>query len=412
MSSKNREKREGEATTSIARKITMSYWSRQLFQFLMIDVLLIVLITLAYLVASEPELIISWKERAPHLGMRMAALWEAGRVPFYILLVVETVFVVQGLFSTGMVKKHLKPLQDMAQRAEELTLQARRAATMAEKPDKERLRTMEKAIEKIDPQSPDPKVKTGDKELLHLEHAINNLLDGMRESSRQQERFISDASHELRTPIAVIQGYVNMLDRWGKEDSQVLTESIEALKNESEHMKTLVEQLLFLARGDSGRNTLDLTDFDLREVVSSVTEESSMIDEDHRYSLKEQAGEPVMIKGDLALIKQAMRIFIQNASKYSEKGAEILLGAGKTPEGRPYFTIQDEGRGMNSEEIVHVFERFYRAGDGRNKGTGGTGLGLSIAKWIVDAHEGEIEMLSRPDFGTRITVKLGGEKNM
>ena len=100
----------------------------------------------------------------------------------------------------------------------------------------------------------------------------------MRESHRQQERFVSDASHELRTPIAVIQGYVNMLDRWGKDDEQVLKESIEALKNESEHMKNLVEQLLFLARGDSGRNTLHIEDLNLTEMVSDVMEESAMID--------------------------------------------------------------------------------------------------------------------------------------
>ena len=94
---------------------------------------------------------------------------------------------------------------------------------------------------------------------------------------------ISNVSHELRTPIAVIQGYVNMLDRWGKEDESVLEESIEALKHESEHMKELVEQLLFLARGDSGRNTLNKADMNLYQVMNEVFEESLMIDEKHTY---------------------------------------------------------------------------------------------------------------------------------
>ena len=91
--------------------------------------------------------------------------------------------------------------------------------------------------------------------LAGIENALNDLLERMRASYKQQVQFVSDASHELRTPIAVIQGYVNMLHRWGKDDQAILTESIEAIKNESEHMQKLVEQLLFLARGDSNRQT-------------------------------------------------------------------------------------------------------------------------------------------------------------
>ena len=114
------------------------------------------------------------------------------------------------------------------------------------------------------------RISTGDKDLQSIEVALNNLLARMQESKRQQARFVSDASHELRTPISVIQGYVNMLDRWGKEDEAVLNESIEALKNESDHMKDLIEQLLFLARGDSGRNTLKLVEVDLNDLVQEA----------------------------------------------------------------------------------------------------------------------------------------------
>ena len=223
---------------------------------------------------------------------------------------------------------------------------------------------------------------------------------------------MSDASHELRTPIAVIQGYVNMLDRWGKDDEQILKESIEALKNESEHMKNLVEQLLFLARGDSGRNTIHYEDCDLVEMVRDVMEESAMIDEKHVYRFEGPAAARVMVHGDPAMLKQSMRIFVQNAAKYSAEGDTIILRAGISPAaagehaGRPFYSVQDEGIGMQSSEVVHVFERFYRSDAARNSSQGGTGLGLSIAKWIVDAHSGIIEILSRPDFGTRITVRL------
>ena len=152
---------------------------------------------------------------------------------------------------------------------------------------------------------------------------MNNLLERMRDAYRQQNRFVSDASHELRTPIAVIQGYVNMLDRWGKEDESILEESIEALKNESQHMKDLVEQLLFLARGDSGRNHLKIEEFVLTDVVREVYEESVMIDEKHRYRFWGEEG--IVMYGDIAMMKQSVRIFTDNAAKYSKDGDTICL---------------------------------------------------------------------------------------
>ena len=111
------------------------------------------------------------------------------------------------------------------------------------------------------------------------------MITKIQEAKKSQVRFVSDASHELRTPIAVIQGYVNMLDRWGKDDPEILNEAVEALKNESEHMKELIEQLLFLARGDSGRNSLNRRDFFFEEMLHDLWEESLMIDEKHQYKL-------------------------------------------------------------------------------------------------------------------------------
>lgn len=119
--------------------------------------------------------------------------------------------------------------------------------------DESKFRDLEDAIYHINAATPDAKLSIGDTELAGLEAAVNNLMKRMHESYRQQVRFVDDASHELRTPIAVIQGYTNMLDRWGKDDETVLNESIAAIKTESDHMKTLVEQLLFLARGDMGQ---------------------------------------------------------------------------------------------------------------------------------------------------------------
>ena len=214
---------------------------------------------------------------------------------------------------------------------------------------------------------------------------------------------MNDASHELRTPIAVIQGYANMLDRWGKEDESILEEGITAIRHESDHMNHLVEQLLFLARGDSGRTTLNLEATDLKAMLQEIYEESFMIDERHPYRLKQYEGD-LTVSADPGLLKQAVRILIDNAAKYTNEGDEILLSCGRNQEGEPYLQVQDSGIGMEEADVSHMFERFYRSDEVRSYD--GTGLGLSIAKWIVDKHKGHFEILSRTGLGTRIRIVL------
>lgn len=406
--------RDNSKMTSIARKLNTDFCLRQLSHFLVIDTVLICLTVAVFFfwresaVPDGQEVISRYFTGQGYENWQYVIETEAGsvydyplsrvldmlRIPAIVILALEAVTMIEELFYTKKIRKRLKPLYDMAVKTEQLS-----SISFGS----ERFADFEEAISRLDPEKPDAKVKTGDKELQSLEIAINNLLERMRESHRQQERFVSDASHELRTPISVIQGYVNMLDRWGKEDEQILSESIEAIKNESEHMKSLIEQLLFLARGDSGRNTLHLQEFNLTEMVREVWEESAMIDEKHDYAF--EGDEEIFVKGDMAMLKQSLRIFVQNAAKYSGTGGRIVLKA-KRSEGSPAFVIQDEGIGMAESEVVHVFERFYRSGAARNSAEGGTGLGLSIAKWIIDAHKGTIEILSRPEFGTRFTVKL------
>ena len=298
------------------------------------------------------------------------------------------------IFGVFGIRRKLKPLDEIAKKAEELSSIAY---------DEGKYANLESAIDNVDPDGAELVVSTGNKDLEGVEIAINNLLTRMRESFRQQSRFVSDASHELRTPIAVIQGYANMLDRWGKEDKEVLEESIEAIKHESDNMKTLVEQLLFLARGDAGRNQLDMKEISLKAIIREVYEESRMIDNKHCYELYEDTGDVIMT-GDFAMIKQSVRILVDNAAKYTKEGESIMLKSGINSELRPFFSIQDYGIGMNEEEVSHIFERFYRSDEARNRQTGGTGLGLAIAKWIIDKHNGYFDVISKPEIGTRFTV--------
>ncbi len=316
---------------------------------------------------------------------------------FGILIKVEGVMIlISLLFDIFRIRRVLRPIDELAAAAD--------ALSNIDIENDARFQRLEQAMDNMNP-AESAVLATGEKELEGLEQAINKFIERMREQNRQQARFVSDASHELRTPIAVIRGYADMLDRWGKEDPKVLEESIAAIKTESEGMQHLVEQLLFLARGDSGRTPVEMTDVDLVQLMSEVCEESSMIDEKHRYRFVNGGGAKIPARGDASLLKQTARILVQNASKYSPEGSNIRIGA-SSQGGHPCFYVQDEGIGMDQETSSHIFERFYRADDSRSKSTGGSGLGLAIAKWIVDRHGGRFEVVTRKDIGTRITVIL------
>lgn len=414
--------------TSIARRIHMSFWFKQFWGIICLDILIVTLLAGTFLkwrldqipdsrkvVAIEMERGEGYKElmlimedsQGEEYLYPMHQFLDYLIIPLGVLVVIQGLDLIGGLFGTGKIRRKLKPLNDLAVKAEKLSSLPL---------DTSKFESLEQAIENLSPNSPDAKISTGDKDLASIEVALNNLIYRMRESQKKQARFVSDASHELRTPIAVIQGYVNMLDRWGKEDESILEESIEALKHESDHMKELVEQLLFLARGENGKNTLHYSEFDLCQVIHEVWEESLMIDTEHRYEFASDTGSaldeegnlmlpPVTMCGDIAMIKQSVRIFVQNAAKYSAKGATIQFRV-KTKDNMVAYVVQDEGIGMQGEDVVHIFEPFYRSDKARNGNTGGSGLGLSIAKWIVDAHDGKIEVLSSPEIGTRFTVWL------
>ena len=291
-------------------------------------------------------------------------------------------------------RRLLLPLERMAQTAQELSQVSF---------DPEKLHHLEDAIAGVSPLTPDVQLRTGDRELQGLEKAINDLLARMHESYREQSRFVSDASHELRTPIAVIQGYADMLQRWGKNDEKVLEEGIAAIQSESAHMKTLVEQLLFLARGDNGKTQLNLEQIDLKDMMTEVYEEYRMIHPDRAWRL--DAGESIPIQGDIALLKQTARILVDNAVRYTEEGDKISLRA-RMKDGEPCFEVQDNGIGIKQEDLGHIFDRFFRSDPARTRSTGGTGLGLSIAKWIVERHGGYFDVYSREQFGTRMGVVL------
>ena len=204
----------------------------------------------------------------------------------FALLAFECLSLLRQMFFGGRrARRLLRPLDEMA-RATRALLE--RQQTFEHAPlDDERLHDLEDRIKSM---RPEETLRTGDRDLRGLEEAVNSLLARLHESYQRQGQFVSDASHELRTPIAVIQGYAAMLDRWGKSDEKILDEGIAAIKSESEYMKKLVDQLLFLARGDMGRSRLDMQLLNVSELVKEVYEDSQLIDRNHDWRIETEEG--------------------------------------------------------------------------------------------------------------------------
>ena len=292
-------------------------------------------------------------------------------------------------------------------KAERLLTPLKRMAETAQTLDKtfdtRKYHDLEETISQLEVGTENARIETGDRDLQGIEQAINGLLRRTHEAYRQQTRFVSDASHELRTPISVIRGYADMLDRWGKNDETVRDEAIAAIRKEAEGMQRLVEQLLFLSRGDSGRQHLDMQRVDLTQIAREICEEMGMVDPEREFLLQETA--PVYAKGDAGMLKQCARILTENAMRYSAPGERVTLKTFINDKKESCLCVQDNGIGMRPEDVPHIFERFFRSDKARTR-EGGTGLGLAIAKWIADAHNASFDVITREGVGTRITLCL------
>ena len=277
---------------------------------------------------------------------------------------------ISGLFLT---KRLLKPITDITNTAKEITSK-----------------------------NLDTRIITGvaEDELKELGDTFNLMIERLETDFEKQRRFVSDASHELRTPLSVIYGHVNMLNRWGKDDPQVLTQSLSVLKSETENMNKLIENLLYLAKGDNNVLKLKIEEFEVCRLIKEISEETLLNHE--ALNLKYICQEALMVNGDYNSLKQVLRILVDNSIKFSELQNEILINVEKDCEGIK-FSVQDSGSGISKQSLPYIFDRFYRADESRTKATGGTGLGLAIAKQIIQNHKGRIWAESEPGKGTRIS---------
>lgn len=245
-------------------------------------------------------------------------------------------------------------------------------------------------------------------ELKDLALVINGLLDRLESAYNSQKQFVSDASHELRTPIAVIQGYAGLLERWGKSDPAVTEEALSAIVNEATNMQKLVENLLFLARHDKQTWKLALSPVLAHDLVEEIAKDTEVIAVHHQ--VKVGPLDESVVLADKNALKQALRIFADNSIKYTPEGGQIGFSCRR--EGAwTVMTVWDTGQGVSKDDLGKIFDRFYRADPSRNSRVEGHGygLGLSIAKIIVSAHGGKIRVRSTPGAGSEFSILLKRE---
>ena len=242
-------------------------------------------------------------------------------------------------------------------------------------------------------------------ELSELAQTFNRMLDRLQEGFLQQQRFVSDASHELRTPLTVILGYSDMLSRWGREDRNTLDEGITAIRSEAENMQQLIEKLLFLARADQKRQAVNKEPVDFAALLADTMEKMQTVTTSHEVTLG--TNDPALVNGDPVLLRQLLRVFLENSLKYTPEGGHIRVSSVGTADGsRVMVTIADDGIGIAPEHQPRIFDRFYRVDSSRTKETGGSGLGLSIARWIAERHDIRISLRSAVNEGTSITLAI------
>ncbi|MBQ9479106.1 MAG: HAMP domain-containing protein [Selenomonadaceae bacterium] len=266
------------------------------------------------------------------------------------------------------------------------------------------IRDVTAAAQTIEAQKMDERLAIGKAkdEVTELADTFNHMLDRLQESFKQQQRFISDASHELRTPVTVIMGYADMLKRWGAEDRELLDEGITTIHSEAQNMQGLIEELLFLARADQNEQTLIKAPVELSEIIEEAAAKAATQNRTVEILIND-VGE---IFADKDAIAKMLRIFIDNAIKYSDGVVRIMS---RRERSSMRVSIEDNGVGIAKEHHEKIFERFYRVDKARTtspdeKTT--AGLGLAIAKWIADNHEIKIELDSAPAEGTRITLTI------
>lgn len=312
------------------------------------------------------------------VSQHLIALEENMRILFYVLLVASVVMLLPIFMGANVLSRFiLKPIKTLTGAMKENTVYGEW-----------------KKITDLN-QSRD--------ELYEMESTFNDMIDYLEENFRKQEVFVSDASHELKTPISIVKSYAQLLSRRGRDNPELVKESVEAIESEADRMQKLVEQMLSLAKNE------------VHDTIEPVDFSALCLETVHRFSGTTQrtfhldVEEGLIVSGNKDHLEQVLYILIDNALKYSEQSIAISLKKG---EAAIRFKVTDYGVGIPEAEQARIFDRFYRVDKARSRETGGSGLGLPIAKAITDAHGGHLFVRSEVNASTTFTLELPWEMNL
>lgn len=231
---------------------------------------------------------------------------------------------------------------------------------------------------------------------------FNEMMFQLEESFNQQRRFVEDASHELRTPLQIIQGHLNLIQRWGKKDAAILEESLDISLEEMMRITKLVEELLLLTKDNNNSRDGEIENVDINQEITSRIKSLKQLHQDYKFEF-EAFPKPLNIKINRYQLEQILIIFIDNAMKYDQHNKHIHIQTNLRNK-QISIEITDHGVGIPKEDIEFIFDRFYRVDKSRSRKLGGNGLGLSIAKKIIELNHGTIQVES--EIGKYTTFKI------
>lgn len=242
-------------------------------------------------------------------------------------------------------------------------------------------------------------------EVQALALTFNEMLASLELTLNRQRRFVSDASHELRTPVAVIRSKTDLaLQQPGELEEYVTV--LRQINGESERLGRLISDLLALARADEGKTHFEMETVPLHLLAEAVVANAEPLATERGISVHVEAAQPVNVCGDEARLIQVIMNLLDNAIRYTHAGGSVTLSIASTPE-QATLTVCDTGIGIPSEHLPHIFDRFYRVDSARTHNIdGNNGLGLAIVAWIVRIHRGTIDVESQPGYGSTFTVTL------
>lgn len=249
------------------------------------------------------------------------------------------------------------------------------------------------------------KVSEKNDEFAIVSEHFNELLDKISFYIEQQKHFVEDVSHELRTPVAIVEGHLKLLNRWGKDDPEVLEESLQASLVELQRMKTLVQEMLDLSRAPQVKEQYKDATTNVTEVAKQVVHNFRVLYPEFTFIFDDDLKRDLWIPIYLNHLEQVVIILMDNAVKYSLDRKEIILSLSKGEE-HVEIAVQDFGMGMTEEDRKKVFSRFYRVDKARSRERGGNGLGLSIAKELIESYDGEISVTTLLNHGSIFKITL------